>query len=490
VISRKIFYGINVMMNHRKSKIETNRNAAWIFHIKDEISAPAVSSIFLKRATIIAVLICAAALACAAQSGVPDLNSRRLLNDLQVTVAHTKQFGDSMTLGMVIRYGAAFDPEEKGGLTNLVIRMLMKAPAGRSEQDIKAELESLGASIDISCDWDGIRILLRGPSAGFERALLLLYQIVGEARFEEADFSAVKQSILDDLQKPPDPRRRIHNQFESVLFQGTTYGRPLEGTPESVSAITLGDVRYFYRRFFSPNQAALEIVGNIDSAAAHRRIARIWGLWIRNDEIPFTFTRPRNPAGREIHVENDPESPAAQFILGGVFPRHEEPDYINALLAARILEGRINTLLPTSLLTVASEGRRLASPFYIQGQAAADQALDQIRAVHMVIDEMKQSPVTGEELAAARQKLINEFNSKLGTADGLCNILLDAELYRLGSNYISFFLNRVRNSDAEMVRRAAAAWFFPDGEILLIRGPLPLLKTGLDSLGTIQLLAP
>ena len=442
----------------------------------------------IKRTVALTALICTGALACVAQNVIPDLSSQRLLNDLQVTVAHTRQFGDSMTMGLVLRYGAAFDPEGKAGLTCFVTRMLMKATADSSEQDIREELENLGASIDVSCGWDGIRVVLHGPSAGFERALLLLYQIVGEARFEEADFDAVKQSILDELQKPPDPRRRIHDQFESVLFRETTYGKPLEGTIESVSNITFGDIRYHYRRFFSPNQAALEIVGNIDPATAHRRTARIWGIWVRNDEIPFTFTRPRNLDGREVYVENDRESPSAQFILGGLFPRQEEPDYINVLLAARILENRINKLLPTSLLTVASEGRRLASPFYIQGQAAADQALDQIRDVHAVIEEMKQTTATDEELVTARQKLIDEFNGKLGTADGLCNILLDAELYRLGSNYISFFLDRVRRSDAEAVRKAAIAWFFPDGEILMIRGPLPLLKTGLDTLGTIQLL--
>jgi len=445
---------------------------------------------FLKRAIMLAMLIGACALACAAQNALPELSSRRLLNDLQVTVAHTRQFGDSITIGLVIRYGAAFDPEGKGGLTNLVAQMLMKATADRGEQDIRAELENLNASIDIRYNWDGIRFLLRVPSAGFERSLLLLQQIVGEARFEEADFIAVKQSILDELQKPPDPRRRIHNQFEATLFQGTTYGRPLEGTPESVEALTLGDVRYFYRRFFSPNQAALQIVGNIEPKATLQRVARIWGIWVRNDEIPFTFARPRNLNVREIYVENDRDSPAVQFIIGGMFPRYEEPDYINTVLAARVLEDRINKLLPTSLLTVASEGRRLAGPFYIQGQSAVEQALDQIRDVYAVIDEMRQAPVKDEELASARQKLLDEFNDELKTADGLCNILLDAELYRLGSNYISFFLNRVRSSETEAVRRSAATWFFPDGEILLIRGSLPLLKTGLDELGTIQLLGP
>ena len=477
MLNIEVIFGINDIMSNMKLKIKTNGTTAAFFR-------------FLKRAITLALLICAVAGICSAQSTIPNINSRRLLNDLQVTVAQTRQFGDSVTIGLVIRYGAAFDPDDKGGLTGLVTRMLMKATADRSEQNIRTELENLGASIDIHYSWDGIRILLRCPSARFERALLLLYQIVGEARFEEADFADVKQSILDELQKPPDPRRRIHDQFEAVLFQGTTYGRPIEGTYESVSAINIGDVRYFYRRFFSPNQAALQIVGSIEPAAAHQRIARIWGLWVRNDEIPFTFTRPRNPANREIYVENDRESPAAQFIIGGLFPRYEEPDFINALLAARILEDRINNLLPTSLMTVASEGRRLAGPFYIQGQAAAEQALDQIRVVNTVVEEMKQTFVTDDEIVAARQRLTEGFNRELETADGLCNILLDAELFRLGSNYISFFLDRVRRGDAEAVRKAAVAWFFPDGEIFLIRGPLPVLKNDLDSLGTIQLLAP
>ncbi|MDR0842615.1 MAG: insulinase family protein [Acidobacteriota bacterium] len=454
-------------------------------------------SVFLycfRRATILLLLVGLSILAGsatgAAQDNVPALSGKRLLNDLQVTVAQTRNFGDAMTMGLVLRYGSAFDPEGKGGLAHLVSRMLLKATTDRTAKDIQAELEYLGASVEVGCDWDGIRLVLHAPAASFERALLLFYQIVGDARFEDADFEAVRQSILDELQKPPDPRQRIHDQMEAVLFQGTTYARPLMGTVESVSDLTMGDVRYFYRRFFSPNQAALEIVGDIDPVAAHQRIARIWGVWVRSDEIPFTFTRPKSPAGREVYAENDQGSPAAQFIIGGMFPRHEDPEYVNALLAIRVLQERLNKLLPTSLLTVRAEGRRLASPFYIQGQAAAEQALEQVRGIHSVIDDMKQSPVTDDELAAAQRQLTQEFNERLGTADGLCGVLLDAELYRLGSNYASFFLDRVKRSDAAVVQRAVSSWVLSGGEVFLIRGPIPVLKTGLESLGTVRPLAP
>jgi len=442
----------------------------------------------LRKAIIFLILACTGCISGVAQSNIPEQVSRRLLNDLHVTVAQTPTLGDSMTIGLVVRYGAAFDPEGKGGLAYLVSRMMTQAAANMTFRDIQAEMERLGVSIEVRCDWDSFRFLLRGRSEVWEKALLLLYRIVCEARFEDADFAAVKRTILEELQKAPDPRKRIHSQLEKVLFQGTTYGRSLTGTTESVNALTPGDVRFFYKRFFSPGQAALQIVGNLKPEAVHPRVARIWGAWVRADDIPFTFAQPKSLAGREIYVDDDPESTAVQFIIGGLFPRREEASYIDAILAARILQDRLNKLLPISLLTVANEGRRLSGPFYIQGQAAADQAIAQILDVQSAIEDMKRNPVTEEELVVARQELIQNFKQNFESTDGLCNLLLDAELYRLGSNYLSFFPDRIQRSDVGAVRKAASSWILPDGELLLIRGPLFRLKTGLNRMGTVHTL--
>jgi zinc protease len=295
---------------------------------------------------------------------------------------------------------------------------------------------------------------------------------------------------LEDLQKPADPRQKIHAQFENILFSGTTYGRPIEGTQRGLSSIALGDVRYFYRRFFSPNQSSLIIIGDVSAKLVLQRAARIWGVWVRNEEVPFTFIPPRKPAGRQIYIEDDPSSPAAQFILGNLFPRREDPAYASALLASRILQERLTGLLPTSLLTVGSEGRRMASPFYIQGQAAADQAVEQIRKIEGAAEELKISAVTDEELNAVRKQVLEEFDRELQSTSGLCRVLLDAELFRLGSNYAVGFPDQIRRCDADAIRQAAKNYLIPDGEVLLIRGPSAVLKPGLSPLGTVQRLAP
>ncbi len=421
---------------------------------------------------------------------LPELISKRLLNDLQITVASNGKLGDRLAMGLIVRYGAAFDPAKKGGVANLLSRMLERAVTEGANEDLQAELVYLGASLEVQCDWDGFRFLLRGQSSRYERALLLLYQVVAEAQFNEEDFANVKREILEDLQRPPDPRRQIHSQFEEALFSGTTYGRPLQGTRDSVSEIDIGDIRYFYRKYFSPSQASLQIVGNVPAPEVLQKASRIWGIWIRKDDVPFTFLPPRKPAGRRILLENNPESPAAQFILGGLFPRRQDPVYVNASLAVHILQERLTKLLPTSLVTANNEGRRLTSPFYIQGQAEAEKAVEEIQKIQGVVSEMKKTPVTTEELEAAKTLLIEEFNNRLNSADGLCNVLLDSELYHLGSIYMSLFPDQVRRCDVDAIRQTAVNWILPGGEILLIQGPAEILKPELSSLGKVQELIP
>lgn len=251
---------------------------------------------------------------------IPDVTTKKLLNDMQIEVARTPQFGGNMAIGLIVRYGAYFDPAGKGGVAQLLSRMFLKAAIDKSAKEIRDELDYLGANIDIRCDWDGFRFILRGQSEKVERSLLLLYQVIGEAQFNDADFAAVKQSILEELQKSSDPRQRIHDQFESVLFGGTSHARPLQGTLKSVSTITVGDVRHFYKKFITPNQATLIVVGDVPAPEVLQRATRIWGVWVRNEDIPFSFVPARKTAGRQMLIEDDPSSPAAQFIMGNLFP--------------------------------------------------------------------------------------------------------------------------------------------------------------------------
>jgi predicted Zn-dependent peptidase len=217
-----------------------------------------------------------------------------------------------------------------------------------------------------------------------------------------------------------------------------------------------------------------------------QKATRIWGIWVRKDEVPFTFLPPRDPASRRIFVEDDPASPAAQFIMGNLWTRREEMRFYAAILTARILQERLTRALPTSLVTVAARGRRMDGPFYVQGQAAANQAGDEIRSIIEVVDALKATGVSGEELETVQRGWLKEFGDSMGTTEGICRYLLDAELYRLGTNFLSSFSDVVSRISADDIKEAAKANIFPGGLILFIRGPMASLKKEMESLGTVQ----
>jgi zinc protease len=403
-------------------------------------------------------------------------------------VASTPYLGDSMTVGLVVRYGSTFDPASKGGVAYLVSQLLGKATVDLTTKDIQDELNYLNATLEISCDWDGIRLLMRGRSAAYERLLLLLYRIACEAKFNDEDFTRAQNALLEQLQTPEDARQRVRSQFDSQLFRSTTYGRPLRGSTATVRNISVGDVRFFYKRFFSPEQAALAAVGSAPVFEIQQKARRIWGVWIKLDEIPFTFLPAPKPAALNIFLDDDPASPAAQYILGNQWPNREEPQYYACLLAAQLLEDRLTKALPASRLTVAFEGRRLPGPFYVQGQAAADQAVDEIKKIMGAVEAFKEADVKPADLTEAQDHLIQEYIKVLGTTDGICNALLNAELYRLGINHLSTLPEFVRRADPPAVKEAAKQWFFPGGLVLIVRGPASVLRPQLESLGTVQLL--
>ena len=432
------------------------------------------------------VTSCASAGMAQDQLVYPNILPARLLNDLQVYAASSPYLGDGMTIGLDLRYGSTFDPANKSGVAYLTSQLIGKATLDKTAKDVQDELNYLNASLEVRCTWDGIRFLMRGQSALYERSLLLLYQIIGEARFDEDEFASARNALFRQLQEPLDPRLRTRNLLETEMFRGTTYGRSLRGSPATVQNITVGDVRYFYRRFFSPDQAALVVVSSADSQAVIQKARRIWGVWVKADEVPFTFLPPKEPGARNIFLDDDPLSPAAQFVLGNLWPRRDEPLYPAGMLAVRILQDRLTRILPTSLLTVAAEGRRLQGPFYIQGQAAADQAVAEIVKIIEAVEALKESGVSAEEAAKAQAQWIEEFGKSIRTPDGICGVLLDSELYRLGTNYMRTFPDFVRRSTPDQIKEAAKRWLFPGSLFLIVRGPAAVLKQQLDTLGTVQ----
>src|SRR6185295_10344305 len=115
-------------------------------------------------------------------------------------------------------------------------------------------------------------------------ALGLAADLVEHPAFADDEIDRQRKQALAALQVSyDDPAYLASAVFDRVVFGLHPYGRPNEGTPESIARLTRDDLVKFHRTWFAPNNALLAIVGDLTADEAFGAAERAFGSWARKD---------------------------------------------------------------------------------------------------------------------------------------------------------------------------------------------------------------
>jgi len=92
----------------------------------------------------------------------------------------------------------------------------------------------------------------RSLAKNFEQTVALVHQVLSNPRFKEEEFEKVKSAALTSIKG----REANPNSIAALSFNKLIYGEqhplglPSSGSTETVSDLSLEDVKSFYQRFF------------------------------------------------------------------------------------------------------------------------------------------------------------------------------------------------------------------------------------------------
>ena len=109
--------------------------------------------------------------------------------------------------------------------------------------------------------------------------------------------------------------------FSRLVFGAHPYGRPNDGTPESIPQIAQADLVNFHRTWFVPNNAILAIVGDLQTNEAFAAAEKAFGGWAKRDVPMIKVPEPPLPARRVIVI--DRPGSAQTEIRCGEQQRHQ-----------------------------------------------------------------------------------------------------------------------------------------------------------------------
>jgi zinc protease len=224
----------------------------------------------VSRATSITCFVAAAALAGCGRKEAP---TPAPTEDLKVVLMPVPA-DPTVSFSLSFAVGSQDDPPGKEGLAFLTGEMLADAATEkRSLDQILEALYPLASSYSVRVDRERTTLTGRTHRDNVAAYFELYSDAFLKPAFKATDFERVKNDAINEIENTlrySSDEELGKASFEDLVFRGTRYAHPSEGTVEGLRSVTLDDVRAFYKSRFTAASALVAIGGGYDDATVAR----------------------------------------------------------------------------------------------------------------------------------------------------------------------------------------------------------------------------
>jgi zinc protease len=469
-----------------------------------------------EHALVIALVACAPAMVCAQSSGWPSerppqpleprpvtfarYELRTLANGLTVVVVRqTEQ--PIVNVRMLIRAGSAQDPADKPGVAEMVATLLDQGTTTRSASEIADTIDYMGGGLGTGAGTDlsyANTILLQ---SNLDEGLQLLADVIRRPAFAQDELDRQREQVLSALKVSyQDPDYVAGAVVERLIFGFHPYGRPGNGTPESVAAISRDDLVAFHSRFYHPNNTMLAIVGDVSVETTVAAVEKAFGDWARGTATAEAAAEPPDPT-RRIVVVDRPGAVQTEIRVGQIAIRRNHDDYMPLNIAVKILGGEGGNRLQGVLrsdrgLTYGASADMDA--FQRSGAIVADtdtRTETTVEALKLTVGEfvrLQQEAVAERELGSAQAFLAGNFALTIETPDAIALKVLNAIFYGLELKDLPEYPDQVYRVTTADIQRVSKAYLRPGRLAIVLVGDsrkflADLRKAGFDNYEVVKL---
>ncbi len=418
---------------------------------------------------------------------------RSKIGGLDVALLSKENRGDSVVANINLRLGDERSLMNRGTAGTFTGQMLSRGTTKHTRQQIQDEFDRLKAQVFIGGGPTNASVSIETTRQNLPAVLRLVAEVLREPSFPQAELDVLKQEMLTGLESQKSEPTSAAIVEISRIFNTYPKGHPLyaETIDESIadiSALTLDDVKKFYRDFYGASTGQMTVVGDFDANEISSLTQELFANW----KSPTPYGRIKSeyravaPVNRSIET---PDKANAFFIARmNIKMRDDSVDYPAMVLGNYILGGGfLNSRLATRIRQKDGLSYGVGSGFNASSldefgtfQANAIYAPENAEKLEAAfkdeIAKLLRDGVTADELAAAKSGWLQ--SRQLSRAQ-------DRELSGRINNYL--FLNRtiawdanlenaIRALTVEQINAAMQKYIVPDGITIVKAGDFAKAK--------------
>jgi zinc protease len=424
---------------------------------------------------------------------LPSIEKSTLSNGLNVWVVQRRKL-PIVSMNMVLDANGTLDPADKGGVASFTANMLNQGTKTRSANDISNQLQAIGASLNANSGWDSTNVTMQTLTKNLDEALDIFSDVIVHPSFPSAEFEINKRRASGALlQRKSNPSTVADIVYNKVLYANQSYGHQLTGDEKSINSLTRDDLAAFYNTNYRPNEAALIIVGDVDTKTLVPKLEKAFGDWKKGDHKMPELAKAEMMAKPGIFLVDKPGAAQSSVSIGQVGVERNNPDYYALQVMNAILGGSGGARLFMNLredkgYTYGAYSRfiyrRGAGPF---SASAEIQTVSTKEAITEFLKELNgirgAIPVTAEELEINKQSLIRRFPSGFETDQQVANQLANLIVYGLPGTYYNDYIQRINAVTGDDVNRVANKYLDPSKMAIVVVGDRQVIEPKLKDLG-------
>lgn len=362
----------------------------------------------------------------------------------------------TVVAGLFFRGGARNVTEKNAGVEALMLDVATEATTNYPREKFRREISSTGTSISYGINYDYSVLSLGTTRRFFDRSWELFVDSALRPSFTLDDFQRVKNRVIVSVSDNEDtPDSFIQVLQARAIYTGHPYLNEPRGTVQSITNLTLEDIKKFHQEMLQTSRLLLVVVGDIDPTLLRGKVEASFGKLPRGNyqSVPppqLAFSGPTlSVTARQIPTN----------YVQGIFaaPALTSPDIYAMRIASSILQNRV-------YVEVRVRRNLSYAPDAFLGNQGANTggiyvtAVDANQAVKVMLDEiarLQQTPVSADDLKSSVQQFLTKYYLGQETNSAQAGELALGELVGGGWRNSFQMIDRLRAVTPEDVQRVS-----------------------------------
>ena len=349
------------------------------------------------------------------------------------------------------KVGSADESGNTLGISHALEHMMFKGTNKVPNDEFTRLSRIYGGSINAATFTNYTNYYQLYPKNYFPMALELEADRMTNLQMRQSDFEPEMKVVMEERRQRTDdnPRSQAFERFKWIAYPTSHYRQPVIGHMKNLQNIQLDDLKQWYKNWYTPNNAILVIVGDVNAEQAVRQVEKYFGnipsrkTPQRNDVLEFERIGYRHmEINTNVQIPNlfmswnvrslaSAKNPQDAYVLNMI--RNVLDSGISSRLQDRLIRQK---KLATALSVSYDPYNRGDSLFSISAVPATGVSLENMqKAIQAEIDLLKTELVQPAELERISAKFISNMiyaqDDISGQAKTMGNLEVNGLSYRL-----------------------------------------------------------